>query len=459
MGQCPFHPQAAKNKLGTLLTFLIKRRSWLDGLYERSYKMKVGEVKLPNHHLYVVNDKKEVKKILVDEVKTFPKSEVLHELLKPLLGESVFTTNGDQWKGQRELLNPSFTDLSVSRIYTEMVNAISDEVTHIESLLNKTKDNIIEVDKEMTYITADIIFRTILSAKLDRKQAEEIIEAFEIYQELTVKTAMKSFFNIPKVIIMLLGERKRIKAGEKIRKSLGDIIKKRYDLVESGEEDPNVDILTTLLKVRDTKTNERFTYEEILDQIAMLFLAGHETTASSLTWALYCLSLSPEIQEEAYQEIISINSDSDFDLKELKQFKKVNNIFKETLRLYPPVGFLTRENNEDTKIRDKEIKKGSSIVVAPWLIHRHEDYWENPNEFIPSRWESDVKIDKNTYLPFGMGERVCIGAGFAKQESILILATLIRKYKITLKKDFVPDVVGRLTIRSANGMYLKLEKR
>ena len=107
----------------------------------------------------------------------------------------------------------------------------------------------------------------------------------------------------------------------------------------------------------------------------------------------------------------------------------------------------------------KLIKKGAGIVVAPWLIHRHEDFWENPHEFDPSRHEDKGNIQKGTYLPFGMGERICIGQGFAMQESILILSNIIKTYKLELKEDFVPDVVGRLTIRSANGMYIKITKR
>lgn len=98
-------------------------------------------------------------------------------------------------------------------------------------------------------------------------------------------------------------------------------------------------------------------------------------------------------------------------------------------------------------------------MVAPWLIHRHEDFWENPHEFDPSRHEDKANIQKGTYLPFGMGERICIGQGFAMQESILILSNILRTYKLELKEDFVPDVVGRLTIRSANGMYIKMTKR
>jgi cytochrome P450 len=456
MGQCPFHPKPTKNKASLLFTFLKKRRSWLDGLYERSYKMKMGRVKMPGLDLYVVNEPKEVKRIMVDEVREFPKNELLHELLKPLLGESIFTTNGDTWQKQRDLLNPSFTNMRISKVFNLMSEAVDDLMLQLENYPEKT---VINMDTEMTFVTADIIFRTILSQKLDRDDAMKIIDAFTVFQEETANAAMRKMFCIPQWISYYLGEKKRIKAGEEIREVLTSIIKPRYDAVSNNTVGDENDILSTLLQVVDADTNKRFTFEEILDQIAMLFLAGHETTASSLTWALYLLALYPEDQERAYNEVVKIAEDDDITSHGVKRMKHVTNIFKETLRLYPPVGFFVRESKEDTKIRDKDIKKGSSVVVAPWLIHRHEKFWDNPNGFDPDRHLNQDKILKDSYLPFGMGERVCIGAGFAMQESVLILSSIIRKYKLELEEGFVPDIVGRLTIRSANGMNIILKSR
>ncbi|EAI3822436.1 cytochrome P450 [Campylobacter coli] len=454
MSQCPFFPKPYKNKASTLLTFLLKRRSWLDGLYERSYKMQTGYVKMPNFDLYVINDTKEVKRMMVDEVKEFPKSVFLHELLSPLLGESIFTTNGEVWKKQRELLRPSFEMTRISKVFNLMSEAVEDMMKRFEKYPN---GSIIEVDEAMTFITADVIFRTIMSSKLDEEQGKKILDAFVTFQEQSVHTAMRRMFRFPKWLSYVLGDRKRAKAGDVIRQVLSDIIKPRYDAVSSEKAQSFEDILGSLLLVVDAQTNQRFSFEEILDQVAMLFLAGHETTASSLTWTLYLLSLYPDEQEKAYKEIIQILQGENIQISHLRQFKYLTNIFKESLRLYPPVGFFAREAKKDTKIRDKMVKKGSGVVVAPWLIHRHESFWAGPHEFRPSRFESEYK--KDAYLPFGAGERICIGQGFAMQEAILILANILRKYKLELEEGFVPDVVGRLTVRSANGMNIKFTKR
>ncbi|RTI90896.1 cytochrome P450 [Campylobacter jejuni] len=451
MSECPFFPKPYKNKASTLLTFLLKRRSWLDGLYERSYKMQTGYVKMPNFDLYVINDTKEVKRMMVDEVREFPKSAFLHELLSPLLGESIFTTNGEVWKKQRELLRPSFEMTRINKVFNLMSEAVVDMMDRFSKYPNHA---VIEVDEAMTFITADVIFRTIMSSKLDEEKGKKILNAFVTFQEQSVHTAMRRMFRFPKWLSYVLGDRKRAKAGDVIRQVLSDIIKPRYDMADNAEFE---DILGSLLLVVDADTNKRFSFEEILDQVAMLFLAGHETTASSLTWTLYLLSLYPKEQEKAYEEITQVLQGGAIEISHLRQFKYLTNIFKESLRLYPPVGFFAREAKKDTQVRDKLIKKGSGVVIAPWLIHRHEEFWTNPHGFNPSRFEGEYK--KDAYLPFGVGERICIGQGFAMQEAILILANILKTYKLELEEGFVPDVVGRLTVRSANGMRIKFSKR
>ncbi|HHT6886530.1 TPA: cytochrome P450 [Campylobacter jejuni] len=451
MSECPFFPKPYKNKASTLLTFLLKRRSWLDGLYERSYKMQTGYVKMPNFDLYVINDTKEVKRMMVDEVREFPKSAFLHELLSPLLGESIFTTNGEVWKKQRELLRPSFEMTHINKVFNLMSEAVADMMDRFSKYPNHA---VIEVDEAMTFITADVIFRTIMSSKLDEEKGKKILNAFVTFQEQSVHTAMRRMFRFPKWLSYVLGDRKRAKAGDVIRQVLSDIIKPRYDMADNAEFE---DILGSLLLVVDADTNKRFSFEEILDQVAMLFLAGHETTASSLTWTLYLLSLYPKEQEKAYEEITQVLQGGAIEISHLRQFKYLTNIFKESLRLYPPVGFFAREAKKDTQVRDKLIKKGSGVVIAPWLIHRHEEFWTNPHGFNPSRFEGEYK--KDAYLPFGVGERICIGQGFAMQEAILILANILKTYKLELEEGFVPDVVGRLTVRSANGMRIKFSKR
>jgi len=452
----PHYPKPVKNKVSQFMTFFKKSSSWLDGVYERSYTMRMGRVKMPGIDVYIPNQPELIHRIMVSEVKKFPKHPLLHETLSPLLGESIFTTNGNVWRKQRELLNPSFEMVRISHVFDMMNDAAKDMLLRLDTIADGCYHNI---DEEMTFVTADIIFRTILSEKLTHEEGRKVIDAFIIFQEMSAKIGMQKMFLVPKVFRMFGTEKAYNATGKTIRESLAKIIKPRYEAMENNQTDLNKDILSSLLKVIDEDTNKPFTFKEILDQIAMLFLAGHETTASSMTWTLYLLALYPEYQEEAYQEVMNICGKEEFTASNTKNLKLVTNIFKESLRLYPPVSFFPRISTENTTMRDKNIKEGSAIIVSPWLMQRNERYWKDAHMFNPHRFDNPKEIQKNTYFPFGLGRRVCIGEKFAMQEAVLLLASILRNFKIELEEDFVPDIAGRLTTRSLNGMSVKLIKR
>lgn len=451
----PYFPPPTETKASLLKTLMKKRRSWLDNLYYRSYEMKMGRVNMPGLDLYVVNDPAVVQRVLVDEVKLFPKSKLLEDVLKPLLGESIITTNGEQWRGQRNLLNPSFEMVKISHVFGLMEEAVTDMMNR---LANHGDTVEVDADKEMTFTTADIIFRTILSQKLTEAESETVIEAFIEFQEATTKTALLQMFKIPG-FFTAGREKKRMAAGRRIRETLGRIMRPRYDAAMRGEEGPR-DIIASILSMRDDAGEFAFSFEEILDQISMLFLAGHETTASSLTWAFYLFGLYPEAQERALKEIeAAYGQNGAFDSTMQQHLPYLTNVYREALRLYPPIGFFARQTAEDTMVRDKPLKKGATLVIAPWLIHRHKLYWDDPHMFDPDRFADPKRFNKAAYLPFGKGPRTCIGAGFAMQESVLILASILRTYRIELQPGFVPDVAGRITVRSLNGMPVRLHKR
>ena len=452
----PHYPKTVKTKISQYMTFFNKSNSWLDGLYERSYTMKMGRVTLPKLDLYIPNEPDLIQRIMIKEAKAFPKHPLLQETLAPLLGESIFTTNGKVWKEQRELLNPSFEMTRISHVFDLMHDASEDMLLRMDLMADGEYHNI---DKEMTFVTADIIFRTILSQKLSQEEGEEIIKNFQTFQEQSAKIGMQKLFRLPSLFRKFGSNRAYKRSGQSIRNSLSSIIKPRYQNIQKEEKNTHKDILSSLLQVKDKDNNQAFSFEEILDQVAMLFLAGHETTASSLSWSIYLLGLYPDIQEEAYQEIQAICGNHAFNPENTKKLIKVTNIFKETLRLYPPVGFFARVNTTKTTLRNKIIPKNSAIIISPWLMQRNAYYWEDPHMFNPKRFENPQNIHKYSYFPFGLGKRTCIGEKFAMQESILLLSSILREFKIELKKDFIPNIAGRLTIRSLNGIPIKLIKR
>ncbi len=494
---CPHYPPPSPTRPSPWRMFFSKRRSWLDALYERSYTMKMGEVHLPGVDLYMVNEPALVRQVLVDEaLATFPKHPMLGDALRPLLGDSIFTTNGDTWKRQRRLMDPSFEAARVKRVYGRMRDAARAMSQRLAALPAGT---VHDVEVEMTHVAADIILRTILSTPLDGEGARAIFDAFARYQELAPRLMMPSFFGLRWLRPWWQVRRSRAAAAE-IRSLLVALIGPRVEAARrqeaqegtSGSGDPAEgpdDILASLLRVRDPATGEGFTFEELVDQVAMLFLAGHETSASAMSWALHLLANSPDVQDRLHAEAVAHLDLDDDDPGLLRDLPLARNVFREVLRLFPPVGFLARQCTRDRLMRDKRVRAGASVIVSPWLIQRHRGLWARPDAFDPDRYaaggedeglgavtgsgrngrsgEGDAVPDvpsaaeslRQAYLPFGMGPRVCIGAAFALQEATLLLAVLARDFRFEPLPGDVPEPVGRLTIRAERGIRLRVFRR
>lgn len=454
----PVYPKPLKRKASMLLMFFGKRRSWLDGLYERSYGMKMGQVSLPGLELYMVNEPPLVRRILIEQAAKFPKHALLGKLLKPLLGESIFTTNGEQWQRQRQMMDQSFAHTRLKLVFPLMKAAAS----AMQDRLDRLPDGAAyDVDIEMTHVTADIIFRTILSQTLEGETAHKIFDAFTRFQALAPRLLNPIIFRLPRLFSPWLAIRRSNQAAREIRSQLEVFILPRYEAHHLGNPGAQQDILASLLDAVDPNTGQGFSFDELVDQVAMLFLAGHETSASALAWSLYLISMSPEIQERMHAEAVAVIGDKEPEYSDIKQMQLIWNVFRETLRLYPPVGFFARQATETQVMRDKTVHADSSVIIAPWLIHRHRELWERPDEFDPDRYASDSAREslKCAYLPFGLGPRVCMGATFALQEAGLILATLVKRYRFEPLADHTPEPVGRLTIRSGNGIRVGVYKR
>lgn len=454
---CPAYPKPRKSKASALWMFFSARRSWLDALYERSYRMQMGEVHLPGLDLYMVNNPELVKRVMDSEAEHFPKSPLLGEALEPLLGESIFTTNGEQWQRQREMMNPAFAQARLNVAFPVMRAATEDMMERLARLPEGAEH---DVEVEMTHVTADIIFRTIFSVPMEGDDARRIFEAFARFQALAPRLLLPSIYGVRWLVWPWDVWRSRKAAGE-IRGLLAKLVRPRYEAHLRGQPLQHSDILQSFMEAKDHRTGQPFTFEELVDQVAMLFLAGHETSASALTWAAHLLANAPEVQHRMADEVNAVLRERAPELRDMKALELTRNVFKETLRLFPPVGFMARQAGKTCPMRNKQVKAGSTVVVAPWLIQRHREIWPDADAFNPDRYANDASREalRYGYLPFGMGPRVCLGAAFALQEATLILASLIKAYELRPVNGHVPQPVGRLTIRSANGVRLHLHRR
>ncbi len=437
--------------------FFSARRSWLDALYERSYRMQMGEVHLPGLDLYMVNNPALVRKVMDTDASDFPKSPLLGEALEPLLGESIFTTNGEQWRRQRDMMNPAFAQARLNVAFPVMRAATEDMMQRLAALPDGAEH---DVEVEMTHVTADIIFRTIFSVPMEGEDARRIFEAFARFQALAPRLLLPSIYGVRWLVWPWDVWRSR-RAAREIRGLLEKLIRPRYEAHVAGHPARHSDILQSFLQSTDPRTGQPFAFKELVDQVAMLFLAGHETSASALTWAAHLLANAPEVQQRMHDEVHAQLGDRPAAVADMKALELTRNVFRETLRLFPPVGFMARQASTNCPMRDKQVKEGATVVVAPWLIQRHREIWPEPDAFNPDRYANEGSREalKQGYLPFGMGPRVCLGAAFALQEATLILASLVRLYELRAVPGHVPQPVGRLTIRSANGVRLELHRR
>jgi len=447
----PPYPVPHKSKASLVKRFFEGWNSWIHTLFERSYTMKMGEIHLPRLDFYIANDLAIVDEVMDDKQRIYPKHEFLRELLDPLIGNSVFSANGKDWDNQREMVNPAFTHTNLKRVFPVMQQAVDDLVAQIRTLdLSKP----VNVEPLMTHVAADIIFRTIFSVKLDAEGAHRIYTAFHRFQKYIQPSAMLRLYGLP-----LFNYRKRAyRAAAEVHAVFAPIVRARYDAYhQHGEHGPS-DILLSLLEARHPETDKPFSFDEIINQVSTIFLAGHETAASSMSWALYLLAECPHLQTALREEMRTVDGDSPIGFDSLKSLNKLRNLFRETLRLYPPVSFFVRAVTKPTTMREKLMKAGSMIVISPWLIQRNPENFPCPHAFDPDRFTQPEQAEacRRAYMPFGKGPRVCVGAGFAQQEAMLVLGSIVRSFFLSCPPGPKPQPVSRLTLRSKDGITLNL---
>ena len=439
------------------LKFLRWRTCSIRSLSSRAYDMHLGEINLPFTRIVIPTQPDLVKRVLVDEAEDFPKSRMMADMLELLLGDSIFVSNGEVWKRQRRMMNPAFEQARIKVVFDLMLDAADALFARMDRLAGQTETSI---DEEMTHVTADIIFRTIFSKSFEAHEARLIYEAFVKFQEAAYAHGLARTAGLPKWVSWLRYRTARDTAKQ-IRAVLDPLVKARYDSFHGGEPQTHRDILQSLVSVKDEVTNTHFDLRELCEQVAMLFLAGHETSAASLSWALYLIAMDPDIQERLHLEALDVLGSRAPQFSDIKKLKVAQNVFAETLRLYPPVAFMPRVAEKTCPMRDKTIAAGTIVSISPWVIQRHRRYWQEPDSFDPDRFDDPATLEaqRNSYLPFSKGQRVCLGASFALQEAVIILSGLARRFRFDPVPGFEPRPIGRLTVRSENGIRLKVTRR
>jgi cytochrome P450 len=416
------------------------RRDVLSAQPMRLYTAKMAEFRTPFFRSFMVNEPDLVRRILVEKAEHYPKSERMTGGLKPLLGQSVFVTNGETWARQRRIIDPAFAGGRIRDAFPGMLEAAQAATARIH-------EGRLDVEAWASHATADVIFRSLFSVPIEDATALETYQAFRAFQRAQPVATLSAL--IP---WWPTGQgREARRAASRLRLLLKQFVDQRAD--DIAKRNAPDDLATKIMTTSDPETGRGFSPEEMVDQVAIFFLAGHETSAALMGWTLWCLAADGHWMARVDQEAASFMAAPEY--SSLSSMRHTKNVLREVARLYPPVPMVVREAIVPDEIRGRRVPIGAQVVVSPWHLQRNERYWEDPDAFDPGRW--DREPPKEAWLPFGMGPRVCPGAGFAMAEAAVLLAAVLARWRFEVQETPVP--VAHLTVRSRDGIFLKAKRR
>ncbi|HYB10494.1 MAG TPA: cytochrome P450 [Alphaproteobacteria bacterium] len=417
---------------------------------EDAYREDMIESRMLFRRILVANCPAAAKHVLLDNASNYVKSFIARQLLRPL-GKGLLSSEGDEWRRQRRTMAPSFHPRRLAAFSPVIVQA-SLEAMKAWQLI--PRDAIVDIHDAMAKLTLDIITRTMFSSDI-RDRADEVRAALLQYQRVGGRPAISDLLGLPRWLPRRNAGRVR-QAGMALDEIIYGLIDRRR--TEGGPKD---DLLGLLLAARDEETGEVMDDRELRDQLATIFTAGHETTANALTWTWYLLSAHPEIEAKLHSELTAVLGARPPENDDIAQLRYTRMVIEESMRLYPPAHTISREALADDEILGHEVPKGSAVLISPWLLHRHEKLWDMPKIFNPERFapERAGERPRYSYIPFGGGPRVCIGAGFAMQEAILIIATVAQHFAPHVVPGVPVEPLGLITLKPKGGLPVTLVSR
>lgn len=303
-----------------------------------------------------------------------------------------------------------------------------------------------------------MIFRTLFSIPIEDATASAVFHEFRTHQNASPVVNLGALLPLPRWFPRF-HSRATKRTAARIRTLIEQLTAARAAEIAAGSA-PD-DLATKIMTTPDPVTGARFGTAEMVDQVAIFFLAGHETSASALAWSLYLLAQNPDWQDRIAAEADAVIGEEIPYFSILNRLKLSRAVFREALRLYPPVPMFVREARCPETFRERPVPRGAQVVISPWHLHRHERIWDNPDGFDPARWDSEngKEAQRCAYIPFSTGPRVCPGAGFAMAEGPLLLSLLIRAFRFETVAGAVPVPVAHLTVRGKDGIRLRLSPR
>jgi len=396
---------------------------------------------------HMVMDPDSLRHILKDRVEDYPKSDVTKLILSPAIGQSLFIAEGAHWHWQRRAAAPAFSHRNVQNLAPVMTAAAERASARIAAQAGRA----VNLFDEMVAATFEVISDVTFSGGegFDRAAVHRAIDS---YIAQTARVSILDVIGAPAWV----PRPSRLHSGPAMRE-MRRIADAAIEARRADGPRPVRDLLDLLLEGEDPETKRRMTTAELRDNLLTFIVAGHETTALSLAWSLYLCAFDPAVQARAGDEARRVLGGRAATVADLPQLTYVRQVVDEALRLYPPAAFLSRTARAPDTILGREVRPGDTVMLPIYALHRHRRLWDDPDRFDPGRFADRARIDRFAYLPFGDGPRICIGASFAAQEAVIILATLLARFRFRRVPGKDPKPVLVLTLRPEGGVWLTAE--
>ena len=431
--------------LSRLETAMVARRNVLEIIPALAYRQPIvsGEMMMRWHMLA---DPAGMKRVMLDNLANYPKSEIMKRMLRPAIGDSLFNAEGADWKWQRQAVSPVFTHRNVLALSPAMTATAERTCSRLSSCGGQT-----ELVGQMLTATFDVICDVALSGR-EHFDSETFGQAIIEYFRTAGRASLLDFAGVPD----WFPRPGRLLAARSVA-TMHDMVGAAIQARRNQIDPPGDDLLARMLAAQDPETGHRLSPEDLIFNMQFFIVAGHETTALALAWALYLLANVPEEQSRARKQARQVLQGRAATPSDLPKLPLVRQILEESMRLYPPVGLLARTVLEKDELCERVMQPGDILFLPVWALHRHERLWDAPDRFRPDRFEDGAaaKLHKYQFLPFGAGPRVCVGADFAMMQAQIILATVLQSFEF-MPGSIAPHPVMMMTVRPEPGVFLKV---
>ena len=417
----PPSPPRASEDMSMRRRLTTLRESAIATWSQRAYEEDIVKGRFFLRSSFILNTPDAIRHVLVDNYENYSRTPTGFRVLRPLVGDGLLTAEGRAWKYQRRTLSPAFTPRAVSTLVPHMVAAIDETIAGL-----RTAGGVVDLREIMQRMTLEIAGRTMFSFGMERHGAT----LRDFVMEYGDRLARPHLLDL----VLPLGwpsplDFSRSRFRKRWTRFVAMLMAERRAAGKQAGA-PGRDLFDLMDAARDPETGAAFTDEQLGDEVATMILAGHETTATTLFWSLYLLALDRATQDRLASEVRQAEANGGLEIERLKFTRAV---VDETMRLYPSVFLIARSATAADAIAGIPIRKHDVILIAPWLLHRHEKLWRDPNAFIPDRFMAPAPPpDRFAYIPFGVGARICIGAHFALVEATLALARIIGAFRVTV---------------------------